>query len=483
LKKSEKIKDMTFNSYTFIIFFGMVLTLHYSPLNWKFKKFNVLVASYLFYAAWHPPFVILLLICTLADWFASKGIASSDTIGKRRFFLCIALCVNLSMLAFFKYANFLMENFIWMMSLFSIQYQPLKIDIVLPLGISFFTFQSLTYTLDIYKHKAQAWPSFLDFALFVSFFPKLVIGPITRAFDFLPQCQNPTNIDIAKVSWGFFLLILGLFEKVIMSDCLLAPVADMLFNEVGTPDIISAWTGTLAFTGQIFFDFAGYSTCAIGVALCLGFTLPQNFKYPYAAIGFSDFWRRWHISLSSWLKDYLYISLGGNRKGNVRTYINLFLTMLIGGLWHGASWTFVAWGGLHGLYLVIERFLKSIVPDSLVWTKLPVQFFFALITFIAVSFAWVFFRADSFGQAFTIITTMLTLGPDSPTIRIKYFYVPLTLSITAAILVSHWIMRERSLEAIIGKMPWWLRGIVLAVLMIIIVTCSGEDRAFIYFQF
>lgn len=474
---------MAFNSYTFIIFFGIVLVFHYSPLNLKIKKINLLIAGYLFYAAWHPPFVILLLICTLADWFAGKRIALSETIGKRRFFLGLTLFINLGMLAFFKYANFLMENFIWLMRLFSIQYQPLKLDIVLPLGISFFTFQSITYSFDIYKRKAGPWPSFLDFALFVSFFPKLVIGPITRAFDFLPQCLNTAKIDMAKIGLGFFLLILGLFEKVIMSDCLLAPVADMLFNEVGTPDTISAWTGSLAFTGQIFFDFAGYSTCAIGIALCLGFTLPQNFKYPYAAVGFSDFWRRWHISLSSWLRDYLYISLGGNRHGTVRTYINLFLTMLIGGLWHGASWSFVAWGGLHGLYLVIERFLKSIVPDSPVWTKLPVQLFFAFITFLAVSFAWIFFRADSFGQAFTILSTMLTLGPDSSTIRIKLFYVPMTICITAAIFISHWVMRNRSLETIVGEMPWWLRGMVLAVLMVIIVTCSGEDRAFIYFQF
>jgi len=209
---------MNFNSYTFIIFFAVVLALHHAPFTWKFKKINLLIASYFFYAAWHPPFVILLLICTLADWFAGKGVASSDTIGKRRFFLGIALCVNLGILGFFKYANFLMENFIWMMSLFSIHYQPVKLDIVLPLGISFFTFQSLTYTLDIYKRKARPWPSFLDFALFVSFFPKLIIGPITRAFDFLPPCLNPTKIDPTKMAWGFFLLILGLFEKVIMSD-------------------------------------------------------------------------------------------------------------------------------------------------------------------------------------------------------------------------------------------------------------------------
>jgi len=474
---------MTFNSYTFIIFFIIILALHYSPLSWVTKKINLLIASYFFYAVSYPPFVILLLICTLSDWFAGKGIASSDTIDKRRFFLCIALCTNLGMLAFFKYAKFLLDNFTWLMTLFSIQYKPPRMDIVLPLGISFFTFQSITYTLDVYKRKAAPWPSFLDFALFVSFFPKLVIGPITRAFDFLPQCLNPAKIDAVKIGLGFFLLIIGLFEKLIMSDCLLAPVADMLFNKEGTPDIISAWTGSLAFTGQIFFDFAGYSTCALGVALCLGFTLPRNFKYPYAAIGFSDFWRRWHISLSSWLRDYLYISLGGNKKGNARTYINLMLTMLLGGLWHGASWTFIAWGALHGLFLVIERFLKNIVPDSIVWSKLPVRLFLTFITFIAVSFAWIFFRADTFEQAFTIIAAMLNLASTASTFKLESFYIPMTFGITAAILISHWIMHERSLEDIVIEMPWWLRGTVTAVLIIIIITCSGEDRAFIYFQF
>jgi D-alanyl-lipoteichoic acid acyltransferase DltB (MBOAT superfamily) len=474
---------MVFNSYTFFIFFAVVMALHYSSLNWQAKKINLLIASYIFYAAWHPPFVILLMICTLADWFAGKGIATSGTTGTRRLFLGIALCVNLGMLAFFKYANFLMDNFIWLLSLVSIQYQPLKLDIVLPLGISFFTFQSITYTLNIYKRKAGPWPSFLDFALFVSFFPKLVIGPITRAFDFLPQCLNPTKLDTHKIALGFFLLLLGLFEKIVMADSLLAPVADLLFNKTGTPDTLSAWTGTLAFTGQIFFDFAGYSTCAIGVALCLGFTLPENFKYPYAAIGFSDFWRRWHISLSTWLRDYLYISLGGNRKSSIRTYINLMLTMLLGGLWHGASWTFIAWGGLHGLYLVIERFLKNIVPESDIWTRLPSQMLFALITFIAVAFAWVFFRTDSFTQAFTIISSMLNLSVGIPTVAIERFYVVMTFAITIIILISHWVMRERSLETLVDITPWWLRAVVFAALMIIIITCSGDDRAFIYFQF
>lgn len=474
---------MTFNSYTFFIFFTIVLAFHYSPLNWQVKKINLLIASYIFYAAWHPPFVVLLLICTLVDWFAARGVEASEKKGKRSFFLIITLTVNLSMLAFFKYADFLLNNSVWLLNFFHIHYQPVAPDIILPLGISFFTFQSLTYTFNIYLRKAKPWPSFLDFALFVSFFPKLVIGPITRAFDFLPQCENPVKADTKKMTWGFFLLLMGLLEKIVLADNLLAPVADQLFNKSGIPDTISAWSGTLAFSGQIFFDFAGYSTCAIGVALCLGFTLPQNFKYPYAAVGFSDFWRRWHMTLSYWLRDYLYISLGGNKKGAFRTYINLMLTMLLGGLWHGASWTFIAWGGLHGLYLVIEKFLKNIMPESHNWSKLPVKIFFALVTFIAVSIAWVFFRADSFEQAFTIIEVLLTGNSGAPTISIQYFYILLTFGITMIILASHWVMRERSLEHIVNKMPWWLRSIVFAAMIIILVTCSGEDRAFIYFQF
>jgi len=474
---------MVFNSFTFFIFFAIVMALHYSPLSWQIKKTNLLIASYMFYAAWHPPFVILLLICTLADWFAGKGIAAARTKMARRLFLAMALSINLGMLGFFKYAYFLMENFIWLMSLIAIQYHPLKLDIVLPLGISFFTFQSLTYTLDIYKRKAVPWPSFLDYALFVSFFPKLVIGPITRAFDFLPQCLNPTKIDTHKIALGFSLLLLGLFEKMVMADSLLAPVADLLFNKTGNADTLSAWTGTLAFTGQIFFDFAGYSTCAIGAALCLGFSLPDNFKYPYAAVGFSDFWHRWHMTLSGWLRDYLYITLGGNRKGALRTYINLMFTMLLGGLWHGASWTFIAWGALHGFYLVVERALKNIIPPWRAWTITPVRILLAFATFIAVSCAWVFFRAESFTQAFTILSSMLLISSEAPTVFIERFYVILTFGLTIGIFISHWVMRDQSLEDIMNRIPWWARSLIFAFLIIVIITCTGEDRAFIYFQF
>ena len=273
--------------------------------------------------------------------------------------LVVSLSVNLGLLGFFKYGTFLLDNFITFSELLGIPFTPAKPDIILPVGISFYTFQTLSYTLDIYFRKSRPWSSFLDYALFVTFFPQLVAGPIVRSSEFLPQCLTPRRATLERFSWGLILLVSGLFQKIVVADGLLAPIVEKVYDTGMVPDTLSAWCGTLAFSGQIFCDFAGYSSCAIGVAMCLGFKIPDNFRSPYAAIGFSDFWGRWHISLSSWLRDYLYIPLGGNRKGAAGTYINLMLTMLIGGLWHGASWTFVFWGGLHGLYLAVERMFRT----------------------------------------------------------------------------------------------------------------------------
>ncbi len=349
---------MVFNSLTFLIFILIVLILHHLPLRWTTKKFNLLIASYLFYAAWNPPFVILLWISTIVDWFAAKRLGRTENIAARRGLLLVSLGVNLGLLGFFKYANFVLDNFILFMDTLGVAYRPPPLDIVLPVGISFYTFQTLSYTIEVYRGKAQPWNSFLDFALFVTFFPQLVAGPIVRAVQFLPQCIGPRKATANQLGWGLSLLTVGLFEKVILADTLMGPVADKVYSAADKAGFIDAWVGTLAFSAQIFFDFAGYSTCAIGVALCLGFVLPYNFRFPYAAIGLSDFWRRWHISLSSWLRDYLYIPLGGNRCGVTRTQVSLMLTMLLGGLWHGASWRFLVWGGLHGLYLIVERIIR-----------------------------------------------------------------------------------------------------------------------------
>ena len=474
---------MLFNSLLFVEFFAVVLLVHRVPFPWRLKKFNLLIASYLFYAAWNPPFVILIWISTLLDWFVVKGLIHARRRSLRRALVVTSLAGNLGLLGFFKYGGFVLDNFVEIVNAFGISYQPAAPDIVLPVGISFYTFQTLSYTLDAYRGATQPWRSFLDYALFVTFFPQLVAGPIVRAVDFLPQCVEPRRANARQVGWGLSLLTLGLFEKTALADGLLAPIADRVYASALNVGPIDAWTGTLAFSAQIFCDFAGYSTCAIGAALCLGFAIQDNFRFPYAAIGFSDFWRRWHISLSSWLRDYLYISLGGNRKGKARTLINLMITMLLGGLWHGAAWTFVVWGGLHGLYLVLERFLKQWFGAGALWRRLPVRLLLAGITYLCVCVTWVFFRAQSFTAAGHMLAGMAGIGAAHSGRMVKMTEVAMVLGLTGLMLGVHWGLRDSSIEAVAGRVPWWGRALVLAAMLAAIVTMSGDDRAFIYFQF
>ncbi|MAE65454.1 MAG: membrane-bound O-acyltransferase family protein [Phycisphaeraceae bacterium] len=474
---------MTFNSLTFVIFLLAVLGLHNLPLSWRTKKFNLLWASYLFYAAWNPPFVILLWISTVVDWYVSRWIANATGPWRRRVLLTASLATNLGMLGIFKYGNFLLDNFTDMMQLAGVDLQPAPMDIVLPVGISFYTFQTLSYTMDVYLKKMKPWDSFLDYAMYVTFFPQLVAGPIVRAADFLPQCHEVRRTTSSRLGWGLTLLTLGLFEKVVVADGLMAPITEAMFDAQGEPNFVDAWCGTFAFAGQVFCDFAGYSTCAIGVAMALGFAIPDNFRFPYAAIGFTDFWQRWHISLSSWLRDYLYIPLGGNRRGSIRTYVNLMGTMLLGGLWHGASWTFVAWGGLHGAYLVGERLTKRLVKDSRFVQWGVVRFAAGIGTFLLVCVSYVFFRSDRFDRAFGTIGSMLGRYPHDQRPLLSDAQVATALIVTVLMLTVHWLMRGHNLEAVAQKCPAWIRVLVIAVMLVAIVTMPGEDRAFIYFQF
>lgn len=474
---------MVFNSYTFALFFFIVLWLYYSIRSWEQRKLVLLVASYIFYAAWNPPFVLLLWFSTIVDWHLSKAIDRANKNAAKRLFLLSSLFINLGLLAFFKYGNFLLENFIFLVRTFGFDFQPVSLNIILPVGISFYTFQTLSYTLDVYSGKAKPWHSFLDYALYVTFFPQLVAGPIVRADEFLQQCESRKLFSFTNLSWGLSLMTLGLFEKVVVADALLAPITESLYYSSGLPSFSAAWGGTLAFAGQIFCDFAGYSTCAIGAAICLGFTLPRNFHFPYAAIGFSDFWRRWHISLSTWLRDYLYIPLGGNRRGYLRTQINLMITMLLGGLWHGASWTFVVWGGLHGLYLIGERFLRNWLGHQRIWKHAIIRFLLALLTFLLVCITWVFFRANSFEQAVNVVAAMLALSPSPATLSLSSSSVVTSVAVVGSIVCIHWVLREHFLESIVEKLPWWIISLSLAGMLYAIVTLPGEDRSFIYFQF
>jgi D-alanyl-lipoteichoic acid acyltransferase DltB (MBOAT superfamily) len=474
---------LVFNSLTFVVFFAVVLLLHNLPLSWRTRKFALLIASYLFYAAWNPPFVVLLWISTVVDWFVARGLALARGPALRRALLCASLATNLGLLAFFKYGNFALESFITMSAGFGIDFQPVRLDVVLPVGISFYTFQTLSYTIDIFRGRARPWASFLDFALFVTFFPQLVAGPIVRAVAFLPQCVEPARVELRHLGWGLALFVIGVFEKVVIADGLAAPIADAVFSAARAPTFAEAWGGAFAFSVQIFCDFAGYSSCAIGVAMCLGFSIPDNFRTPYAAVGFSDFWRRWHISLSSWLRDYLYIPLGGNRRGAARTYVNLMITMLLGGLWHGASWTFVLWGGLHGLYLMGERAAQRFFPLEEMNQRMLFRCFYGLFTYALVCVAWVFFRAESFDSASTIAQAMLGAATPGEQALLSALQVQTALWLTLGTLAVHWVLRDSSLDQHVGRWPWWLTALGLAALVVLIFTTPGEDRAFIYFQF
>lgn len=468
---------MVFNSVAFLFFFALVMVFHYSPLPWTAKKVLLVSMSYLFYASWYPPLALLLAFSTIVDgWIARRMGAISEQRGRRRW-LTLSVAANLGLLSFFKYSNFALENVESLLRLASVDTTLPRIDVPLPVGISFFTFQALSYTIDVYRGKLAPVRTLLDFGFLIAFFPHFVSGPIVRAGDLLPQLHTPKRLNARAIGWGMALFTVGLLEKD-LADHLLAPAVDIVYAPGAQPGLVDAWLGTLAFAGQIFFDFAGYSTCAIGTALALGFILLDNFRFPYAARGFSDFWRRWHISLSEWLRDYLYVPLGGNRGTPSRVHANLMATMLLGGLWHGASWTFVVWGALHGGFLVVERFLRVRLGNGTPASAMLGQ----AVTFCMVCFAWVFFRARSFADAWTIVRAMLGLSPSADALLSPAIAAPV-VGLTVALLAGHHLMRSRGFEWLVAKLPWWGRSVLLAIVLVFTVVLSGEDRAFIYFQF
>jgi len=301
-----------------------------------------------------------------------------------------------------------------------------------------------------------------------------------RPTELVPQFAKPRRATGDQLRFGLALMTLGLFNKVVLADSFLSVVAERIYDSDKVPGMLDAWAGTLAFSGQIFCDFAGYSTTAIGAAMCLGFAMPDNFRFPYAAVGFSEFWRRWHITLSSWLRDYLYIPLGGNRHGPRRTYAALMTTMLLGGLWHGANWTFVAWGGLHGIYLAVERFLRSRFanyrPGPLAFVAL------GLVTYTLVNLTWVFFRAKTFGRAWQVLSGMLGMnGTTQP--MLQSYYLATVAAIIVALVLVHWLMRNRTLESVVARTPAVAISVVWALMAFAIVIAQGHGNAFIYFQF
>jgi alginate O-acetyltransferase complex protein AlgI len=472
---------MQFDSLTFVVFFLALAALYQLPWSWNARKWLLLVASFMFYGAWSPAFLLLLIASASVDWWLSLRIAAATSPSARKRWLIGSLMANLGLLGFFKYGNFLNQNVAALLNAVGVAWQAPHFDILLPVGISFYTFQSLSYCIDVYRNEVPVQRSLRDYILFVAFFPQLVAGPIVRYSVFREQLEQPRRSTADGVFVGISLMLIGLFQKIVLADTVFAPIADTGFIAGAAPGSALAWSATLAFSGQIFCDFAGYSLCAIGCAMVLGFHLPDNFRSPYAAIGFSDFWRRWHISLSSWLRDYLYVPLGGNRGSQLFTARNLMLTMLLGGLWHGAAWTFVVWGAFHGLWLGVERVVRAYSPAWRWLESTAMQALYGLFTLLVVMWAWVWFRAPDFATASKVHLALLGNGvPGAAPIS-----TDAKVAIVAFVLLclAHWATRALDLRATLARAPAWSMGLLWGVLLSAMMLSPGAGRAFIYFQF
>ncbi len=398
---------MVFSSYLFLFYFLPLALLLYYAVPRVGKHLVLTGLSYVFYGWANPLFVPLLLGSTLIDYvcgFVIAGARARNDDRRARLGLAVSLCTNLGLLGFFKYFNFGVENLNALAAATGLD--ALRLDlaftVTLPLGISFYTFQSMSYTWDIYRGRAAAVRSFIDFACYVSMFPQLVAGPIIRFSEVADQLRSRTH-TVTKFARGVTFFAVGLTKKVLLANpC--GKIADLTFD-AGSLHVVDAWYGVTAYAFQIYFDFSGYTDMAIGLGLMLGFVFPKNFDSPYRAQSITDFWRRWHISLSTWLRDYLYVPLGGNRKGPGRTYVNLFIVMLLGGLWHGAAWTFLVWGALHGVMLAAERSRGQ----TALWWRLPPAVRVGA-TFVLVLVTWVFFRAADLPSALRYLGFMVGLG-------------------------------------------------------------------------
>jgi D-alanyl-lipoteichoic acid acyltransferase DltB (MBOAT superfamily) len=462
---------MLFVTVGYFVFLLTVVVLFYG-IRPSYRRDLLLLASYFFYASWNWKFLPLLLGLTSIDYAAALWIEKSE--GRvRRLALTASLVANLGFLGVFKYYNFLGDNLAWLLgrpagSFFA--------DIVLPLGISFHTFQSISYVVDVYRGVQEPTRSFIDYALFIAFFPQLVAGPIVRAGTFFRDLYHWRYPSATEISRGAWLLVLGLTKKLVLADNF-AIVADAYFAAVAKhPGLLSAWGGAISFAIEIYFDFSGYSDMAIGSALLLGFHFPVNFRQPFLAVSITDFWRRWHISLSSWLRDYLYISLGGNRRGKWKSYRNLVLTMLLGGLWHGARWGFLAWGAFNGVLLAIERATGFDRTREIPLRARDIPA--ALATFAAFCIGVVFVRANSLGDAFVVIAGMFS-GPLGAWPIDPALLVLLAVSLLVALLEDRGLV-----QPFIERRSWYtLACLIGALLFVVEVLGQHSHRPFYYFQF
>lgn len=464
---------MLFNSIDFAVFLPLVFAIYWAlPKNSKAQNTVLLCASLIFYGWWDYRFLGLILFSSIVDFAIGLRLHTTETVSRRKALLRLSLFINLGLLGFFKYFNFFQESFVNAFNFFGSSIEGYDLNIVLPVGISFYTFQTLSYTIDIYRKEIKPVPRFIDFATFVTFFPQLVAGPIERASKMLPQLEQKRSFRLEQGKAGIQLIIFGLFRKIVIADNL-GMYVDRVWEY---PEAITPYMAVFAsifFSVQIYMDFSGYSRIARGVAKLFGIELMVNFNYPYKARTFGEFWSRWHISLSTWFRDYLYIPLGGNRKGNLHTMVNLGIVFTISGLWHGAAWTFILWGVLHFVMLSAERVVKiqrSKFADYLLWVK----------TLVFVNLSWILFRAPSFGDALIFISKFLEphkfIGINSLT-----FQSPFALALDLFLIGSlPYLLR---LEQNFERFSEATQITVYSALIVFMSTFYFSGQSFIYFQF
>ena len=482
---------MLFNSFDFAIFLPIVFILYWFVVkkNLKLQNLLIVIASYVFYAWWDWRFLFLIIFSTLVDYFVGLQLATQENNKKRKALLWISILVNIGFLGFFKYYNFFVDNFVTAFSFFGNEIQANSLNIILPIGISFYTFQTLSYTIDVYRRKFTPTNDFIAFAAFISFFPQLVAGPIERATNLLPQFYKKRNFIYAKAADGLRQILWGLFKKIVIADNS-AQIANEIFNNSGDYSGSTLLLGVLFFAFQIYGDFSGYSDIAIGTARLFGFNLKQNFAYPYFSRDIAEFWRRWHISLSTWFRDYVYIPLGGSRNTKAKITRNIFIIFIISGFWHGANWTFIVWGALNAMYylplLILNKNRKhrEIVAKGKYLPSL-IDFLKIVKTFAITLLAWVFFRAETISHAWSYLATIFSKSIfTTPEFSGRHNALVTSYLIVIFILIE-WIGREEKFAIANIGVKWKrpLRWMLYILLVFIIFFFMGKPHEFIYFQF
>ncbi len=472
---------MLFNSIEFLLFLPTVFVLYWFIFNKSIRIQNslILISSYVFYGWWDYRFLSLIFLSTIVDYIIGLNMAKQDSKEKQKSLLLCSVLFNLSVLGFFKYYNFFVHS--WIDLFTSIGYQiksPWTLNIILPVGISFYTFQTMSYTIDVYRKKLDPTKDFISFASFVSFFPQLVAGPIERATNLLPQILNKREFKYEQGVQGLRLIIWGMFKKVVIADSL-APIVDDIFSNYQDFEGGTLWIGAIYFSFQIYCDFSGYSDIAIGTSKLFGFELKSNFKFPYFSRNIGEFWRRWHISLSTWFRDYLYIPLGGSKKGKWESVRNIFIIFLVSGFWHGANWTFIFWGLFHSMLFLTSfifntnrKYTASIIGEKTILPN-PKEFVQVGITFILVTIGWVFFRSETIFDSFLYLNEMIFNFQLPNRFRSGFVYV-LLVSILDFV-----IRKNERIEVEYFRYDW----ILFTILMLSILEKFGDYNEFIYFQF